>query len=263
MKVSVITAVFNNKDTIGDTVRSVSNQVYKDVEHIIIDGGSTDETLEMIKRYADGVSRVISEPDRGVYDALNKGIRLSSGDIVGILNGDDVYAHNEVLKTVVDVFEKQNVDSCFGDLLYVDKQNINKVVRYWKSSHYKPGKFKYGWMPPHPTFFVKRQIYERFGQFNTNSRIAADYELMLRFLEKYRMSTYYIPDVLIKMRVGGISNRSLRNLFTKTSEDYKAWKINNLDRGPHTILLKNLSKIPQFLRKYQVKVQVNAIIHYR
>jgi glycosyltransferase len=259
MKVSVITAVFNNKDTIGDTVRSVSNQVYKDVEHIIIDGGSTDETLEMIKRYADGVSRVISEPDRGVYDALNKGIRLSSGDIVGILNGDDVYAHDEVLKTVVDVFEKQNVESCFGDLLYVDRQNINKVVRYWKSSHYKPGKFKYGWMPPHPTFFVKRHIYERFGQFNTNFRIAADYELMLRFLEKYRMSTYYIPDVLIKMRVGGISNRSLRNLFTKTSEDYKAWRINDLDGGPYTILLKNLSKIPQFFRKYQVK----AIIVHR
>ena len=247
LKISIITAVLNGRNTIGDTIRSVLNQGYKNVEHIIIDGGSTDETLEVIKRYINKAIRIISEPDQGVYDALNKGIKLSSGDVIGILNGDDFYAHDKVLNMVADVFKDQNVDSCYGDLQYVSKKDINKVVRYWKSSDYQYGKFIYGWMPPHPTFFVGRKIYEQFGYFNTSFRIAADYELMLRFLERYRISTYYIPDILIKMRVGGMSNRSLRNMALKSYEDYKAWKVNHLKINFYTILFKNLSKIPQFL----------------
>lgn len=246
MKISIITAVLNGRDTIGDTIRSIADQVYKNVEHIIIDGGSTDGTLDVIKKYNGNLAKLISEPDHGIYDALNKGINLSSGDVIGILNGDDFYAHDQVLKMVGNIFEKQNVDSCYGDLQYVWNHDKNKMIRYWESSNYRPGKFRYGWMPPHPTFFVKREIYEKYGQFNTNFRIAADYELMLRFLEKYRISTYYISEVLVKMRVGGMSNRSLKNLFIKSYEDYRAWKVNNLSGGLTTIFLKNICKIPQF-----------------
>jgi glycosyltransferase involved in cell wall biosynthesis len=247
MKISIITAVLNGRTTIGDTVRSVLNQTYKNFEHIIIDGGSTDETVEVIKRYTDGTAKIISEPDQGIYDALNKGLRISSGDVVGILNGDDLYAHDRVLDLVADVFENRRVDSCYGDLQYIDRKDTNKVIRHWKSSEYRHGKFRCGWMPPHPTFFVKRGIYEKFGYFNTNFRIAADYELMLRFLEGNRITTHYIPHVLIKMRVGGVSNRSLRNIVLKSYEDYKAWRVNQLNRHFYTILFKNLSKIPQFL----------------
>ncbi len=247
MKISIITAVLNGGTTIGDTVRSVLNQTYKNFEHIIIDGGSTDETVEVIKRYTDGIAKIISEPDHGIYDALNKGLRVSSGDVVGVLNGDDLYAHDRVLHLVADVFENRGVDSCYGDLQYIDRNDTNRVIRHWKSSEYRHGKFRWGWMPPHPTFFVKREIYEKFGYFDTNFRIAADYELMLRFLEGNRITTHYIPHVLIKMRVGGVSNRSLRNIVLKSYEDYKAWRVNQLNSHFYTILFKNLSKIPQFL----------------
>jgi glycosyltransferase len=249
MKISIITAVFNGKSTIEEAIKSLSGQTYKNVEHIVVDGGSADGTLDVIERYRGKIAKIISEPDRGIYDALNKGIRLASGDAIGILHGDDLYAHDKVLGKVASVFENRNLDSCYGDLEYVSKEDSNKVIRYWKSSTFRPGKFKYGWMPPHPTFFVKREIYEKYGLFNTGFRIAADYELMLRFLEKHRISTHYIPEVFIKMRLGGASNRSLKNMFIKSSEDYKAWKVNNLNGGLHTILLKNFSKIPQFFIK--------------
>lgn len=249
IKVSVITAVFNNLENIETCIDSILSQSYKDIEYIIVDGGSTDGTLDVIEIHRDKIAKIISEPDNGMYDALNKGIKLSTGDIVGFLHSDDLYAHKEVLKMVIDIFEKENVDSCYGDLLYVNKQDPNKVIRYWKSSHYKYGKFRLGWMPPHPTFFVKKEIYDRYGYFNTDFSIAADYELMLRFLEKYRISTCYIPEVLIKMRIGGVSNMSLKNMVIKSSEDYKAWKVNNLNGGLCTLLLKNISKIPQFLKR--------------
>lgn len=251
MKVSVITAVRNGAETLRGCIESVQKQTIPS-EHIIIDGASTDGTFDIIAQYRSSIAKVISEPDKGIYDGLNKGIRLASGDVIGLLHGDDFYAHDKVLESVVRVFEEQNVDSCYGDLLYVDKNDTDKVIRYWRASGYQPGKFKYGWMPPHPTFFVRREIYEKYGLFNTAFRIAADYELMLRFLEKCRISTYYISEVLIKMRLGGTSNKSLKNLFTKSSEDYKAWKVNNLNGGLHTILLKNFSKIPQFFIKWYV-----------
>lgn len=245
MKISVITAVRNGAETLRECIESVRGQTFP-AEHIMIDGASTDGTLDIIAQYRSGITKVISEPDNGIYDALNRGIRLASGDVIGLLHGDDFYAHDRVLESVADVFEKQNVDSCYGDILYVNKNDTDKVIRYWKSSKYKHGKFKQGWMPPHPTFFVKREIYGKYGLFNTDFRIAADYELMLRFLEKHRISTYYIPEVLIKMRLGGASNKSLKNLFIKSSEDYKAWKVNNLKGGLYTIFLKNFTKIPQF-----------------
>lgn len=249
MKVSIITAVLNNKELIEACMQSVLAQTYRNIEYIIIDGGSADGTLEVIKKHENKIAKWISEPDKGIYDALNKGIRLAQGEIIGFLHADDVYADDKAIEKVADIFTKYNVDSCYGDLLYVDKNNPEKIIRYWKSDPYKEGLFRKGWMPPHPTFFVKRKIYGKYGSFNADFKIAADYELMLRFLEKHKISAFYIPEVLIKMRIGGASNRSLRNLIIKTTEDYKAWKVNNLNKCFYTIPFKNLSKIPQFFRK--------------
>ena len=249
MKVSIITGVLNRVNTIEGCIRSILGQSYKDIEHIIIDGGSTDGTLDVIYRYKDKVAKVVSGPDNGIYDALNKGLRLASGDIIGILHSDDFYVHDRVIENVVSVFKRENVDSCYGDLEYVSKENPDRVIRHWKVSSYSERKFKYGWMLPHPAFFVKKWVYDKYGYFKTDFKIAADYELTLRFLLKYKISTFYISEVLIKMRIGGVSNRGLKNLFIKTCEDYKAWRVNNLKIGTFTILLKNLVKIPQFFRR--------------
>ena len=253
MKVSVITAVFNSKQHIGDCIKSVVSQTYPDIEHIIIDGGSTDGTVDIIKNYREGISRWISEPDKGLYDALNKGIRLATGDVIGFLHADDIYADASVIGKVAAAMSRSNADSCYGDLLYVDKNNPERIIRYWKSRPYEKGMFGRGWMPPHPTFFVRKEIYERYGSFNTDFRIASDYELMLRFLEKEKISTWYIPEVLIKMRTGGASNRSLKNMVIKTTEDYKAWRVNHLRKKFYTIPFKNLSKIPQFFVRRGVR----------
>jgi glycosyltransferase len=250
MKVSVITGALNSSNTIEDSIRSVLNQSYKDIEHIIIDGGSTDGTLDIIYRYKDKIAKVISEPDNGIYDALNKGIRLASGDIVGILHSDDFYAHDRIIEKVVDIFQRENVDSCYGDLEYISRENPYRVIRYWKVSPYSQGKFENGWQLPHPTFFVKKWVYDKYGCFNTDFKISADYELMLRFLIKYRITTQYIPEVLIKMRIGGLSNkRFFRSWLIKGFEDYRAWKVNGLKQDIFTIFLKYLVKAPQFVRR--------------
>jgi len=249
LKVSIITAVLNNRKTIEECMQSIINQTYQHRECIVIDGGSTDGTMDLLKKYENRMTKIVSERDNGIYDAMNKGIKLATGDVIGILNSDDIYNDATVIESVANAIMENSVDSCYGDLVYVDKNNPDKVIRYWKSCIYKNGLFRSGWMPPHPTFFVKREVYEKYGCFNTDFKIAADYELMLRFLERHKISTYYIPEVLIKMRMGGMSNRSLKNLFIKSSEDYKAWKINNLNGGIYTILLKNLCKLPQFINK--------------
>lgn len=244
MRISIITPVLNSADTIEDCIKSVFSQTYKNIEHIIIDGGSMDGTLDIINKYRP--AKFISESDHGIYDAMNKGLELATGDVVGTLNADDFYADEMVIERVVNVFKRHNVDSCYGDLVYVDRHNTDKVIRYWRSSPFKQGFFKYGWHPPHPTFFVKRCVYERYGRFNIGFRIASDYELMLRFLEKHRISTYYIPEVLVKMRIGGRSNKSLSSIIHQTWEDYKAWKINGLKGGLIGVILKKLYKVPQF-----------------
>lgn len=246
MKISIITAVKNGAGMIEDCIDSVRRQTYP-AEHIIIDGFSTDGTKEIIKKYKNSISKMISEPDHGIYDALNKGIKLAAGDVIGFLHCDDIYAHEKVLEKVEEVFKNKMVESCYGDLLYVKKDNIEKIIRYWKSSEYRPEKLKFGWMPPHPTFFVKREIYEKYGVFNLELGSAADYELMLRFLLKYRISTAYIPEVLVKMRVGGTSNRSLKNRIRANLMDRKAWRINGLKPYPWTLWFKPLRKLPQFL----------------
>ena len=247
MKISIITVVYNNKSYLEDAILSVKNQTYKNIEHIIVDGGSTDGTVEIIKKHSKLISNWISEPDSGIYDAMNKGINLSTGELIGILNSDDIYFHENVIKNVVSLFKQQKMDGCYGDLIYVS-ENLKNTIRHWKSSEYKKGLFKSGWMPPHPTFFVRKKIYERFGDFNCSFKISADYELMLRFIEKNHICIYYVPEILIKMRVGGKSNRGIMNLIRKSLEDYKAWKVNGLKISPVIVLKKPFSKLNQFFK---------------
>ncbi len=267
LKVSIITAVFNGAETIEDCIKSVLNQTYHNIEHIIIDGGSTDGTVETIKKYTSNpplppfikggmggfsgsrrISTCISEPDRGIYDAMNKGIKMATGDVIGFLNADDLYANESVVQTVIDLLKENNVDACYGDLVYVDRHNTEKIIRYWKSPEFE-GKFRkvLGLVPPHPTFFVTRKIYEKYGLFDTNFKFSADHELMLRFLYKCRINAVYIPKVIVKMRVGGSTNRSLSNIIKANIECYRAWKKNNLEINPLTfVLMKPASKILQY-----------------
>jgi Glycosyltransferases involved in cell wall biogenesis len=197
VKVSIITVVYNGKNTIEDCIKSAANQTYSNIEHIIIDGGSTDGTLGVIKRYEDKIAYWVSEPDNGLYEAMNKGLRSATGDIIGILNSDDMYADNSAIESVVRTITENNVDSCYGDLVYVDRDDTAKIKRQWKAGEYKKEKFKNGWMPPHPTFFCKKTVYEKYGLLNLDFPLAADYELMLRFLYRHGVGATYIPKVLV------------------------------------------------------------------
>jgi glycosyltransferase involved in cell wall biosynthesis len=246
MKFSIITATYNSESTVRDTLESVSSQEYKNVEHIIIDGLSKDNTLSIVKEFAH-VERVFSERDKGIYDAMNKGIQKAEGDIIGILNSDDFYFDNNVLNRVAETFQRTGCDAVYGDLVYIDQVNVSKVVRYWKSGPYKPGSFKWGWMPPHPTFFVRKELYEKWGTFNLQLKTSADYELMLRFIHKQNIRLEYIPSVLVKMRMGGVSNISLSNRLKANTEDKLAWSINGLRPFWFTLYLKPLKKITQFI----------------
>lgn len=243
-QISVITAAFNSTATIHECIDSVRFQSIC-AEQIIIDGGSTDGTIDNIGNYTH-ISHVVSEKDKGIYDAMNKGISLASGGVIGILNSDDFYINGDVLKKVSEVLADNTLDSCYGDLQYVDKDDISKKTRDWKSGRFRSNLFLWGWMPPHPTFFVRRSIYEKYGLYNLELGTAADYELMLRFLVRHKISTTYIPEVLVKMRSGGISNRSLLHRFRANQMDLKAWDINGLKPYPWTTLLKPLRKIFQY-----------------
>lgn len=247
MKVSIITVVFNGAKTVEHCINSVISQSHKAIEHIIIDGGSTDGTLKITDKYSSNIAKVISEPDNGIYDAMNKGITLATGQIVGILNSDDFYVDENVLSRVAETFNNADIDSCYGDLVYVDPENTDKVLRYWKSSPYNEKLFHSGGMPPHPTFFVRRSIYEKYGSFNTDLSQAADYELMLRFMVRHGITTIYIPEVLVKMRTGGMSNVSVKNRLKANLQDRQAWKINGLKPMPWTLYMKPLSKVGQYL----------------
>ncbi len=244
MKVSIITACFNSAATIRDTIETVLAQDYTEIEYIIIDGGSTDDTLKIVNEYASGIAKIISEKDDGIYFALNKGIALATGDVIGILHADDLYAGNFVISTVMEKI--QSVDAVYSDLQYVDRTVATTIKREWKSGEYEPGMFRKGWMPPHPTFFVKKKCYEQFGAFNTTFRTAADYELMLRMIHKHHISIAYVPLVLVKMRVGGVSNKSLKNRIKANREDKRAWIVNGLKPGVFTMIRKPLSKIGQY-----------------
>ncbi len=245
MKITVITATWNSETTIEDSLQSFAAQDYKNTEYLIIDGASTDSTLDIIKEKGKRVDRVVSEKDNGIYDALNKGIAMATGDVVGFLHSDDLFAHSSVLSRVAEAFELKGVDAVYGDLNYVSKLNTNKVIRHWKGGEYSREKIRNGWMPPHPTFYMKRSCYESFSAFNLDYRIAADYDSILRYLWRQQLSAAYIPDVLIKMRVGGESNRSIRNIINKSKEDCKAMLENGLPVA-RALFGKNFSKIPQF-----------------
>lgn len=248
MKVSIITATYNSASTVTDTLNCVKNQSYRNIEHIIVDGLSKDDTLQVVAGFPH-VSKVVSEKDKGIYDAMNKGIALASGDIIGILNSDDFYSHQDIIGDVVRKMEEEKADLLYADLEYVDKNNPNKVVRLWRSGKYGEKSFQMGWMPPHPTFFVKRKVYEQYGMFNLQLKSAADYELMLRFMYKHKVKAAYLAEVIVKMRVGGASNKSLQHRIRANREDQLAWQLNGLKPYPFTFLFKPMRKVFQFINR--------------
>ena len=245
---SIITACYNSVRTLSQTLASVKRQVSTNSEHLIIDGGSTDGSLGVIKASLP-VSQIVSEQDYGIYDAMNKGILLTRGEIVGILNADDFYPSPFVLEKVAKVFKDSSVEACYGDLCYVDYYDTDKVVRYWQANEYNYRKFYNGWMPPHPTFFVRKSVYDRFGLFNLELGSAADYELMLRFLVRHRLKAAYLPEILVKMRTGGVSNSTVINRLRANKRDRMAWSVNGLRPYPWTLTMKPLRKIGQWFVK--------------
>ncbi|MDD4914389.1 MAG: glycosyltransferase family 2 protein [Methylococcales bacterium] len=248
IKISVITVCFNSAATLEDTLASVATQQYPHKEHIVIDGGSTDKTLEILG-HSSGVDW-ISEPDRGIYDAMNKGIARASGDIIGFLNADDMYRDATILSRVAAVFADKQVDACFADLIYVDQHDTDKIIRYWKSKPYRHGLFRGGWMPAHPTFFVRRQVYEQYGDFDLNFPRQSDFDLTMRFLEIHKIKSVYVPEIWIKMRMGGVSNNSLSGIVKGNLEAYRACRKNGLNVNmPGFIFCKLLSRIPQFFSR--------------
>lgn len=249
MKVSIITICYNSEETIEATIQSVLAQDYADVEYIIVDGASNDGTLQIVENYKEGVAKVISEKDKGIYDAMNKGVEAATGDLVGILNSDDFYAYDGVISDVVAKIKEEDADGLYADLVYVDREDTNKVTRKWVSGAYKEGAFKKGWMPPHPTFFVKKALYDSLGTYNLQLRTSADYELMLRFIHKNKIKVAYLPKVITRMRLGGVSNVSVKNRLKANKEDRLAWEINGLKPGPLTLIRKPLSKITQFIKR--------------
>jgi glycosyltransferase len=216
------------------------------VEHLVIDGLSTDETLNIVHEYSN-IAKVLSEKDNGIYDAMNKGLKLATGEIIGILNSDDVYVHNKVLLQIAEIFSDNTVDGCYADLQYVDETDINKLVRNWKSGSFSKNSFFYGWMPPHPTLFLRRRVYDAVGYFNNGFTCAADYEFMLRVFVRHNFHIRYLPEVTVKMRTGGVSNASLRHRLHANKEDRLAWKINNLKPYFFTLYLKPFRKIFQYI----------------
>lgn len=249
IKISIVTVCFNSQATIEDTIRSVLGQTHPSVEHIIVDGKSSDATMDIVNRYREKLGKVISEPDLGAYDAMNKGIALASGDVVGILNADDVYATPEALSSVASAFEKPGIEACYADLVYVDRHDMSKIVRYWQSTEFRPGLFRTGWMPAHPTFFVRRKVYERLGTFDLEFSLQSDFELTMRFLEVHRIQSAYMPRILVKMRTGGMSNNRYMNVVKGNLEAYRACRKHGLDVGPGFILRKIFSRLPQFFAK--------------
>lgn len=248
MRITVITAVYNNRATIGSALESILNQSYANTELVVIDGASTDGTLAVLESYRPRLGVLISERDQGIYDALNKGIKNATGDVVGFLHADDVFENSEVLAKVAAVFQDPSIDAVYGDLVYVQHDDIRQVIRYWKSGHYDAAGLSRGWMPPHPTFYVRRSVYERLGGFDTRYRIAADYDTVLRFLAVGKIRAAYIPDVLVRMRAGGISNRSIKTIFRKSLEDIDVLRRNQVG-GVVTLFQKNFSKLSQFWRR--------------
>ena len=256
MKISITTVVFNNKKHIEGCIESVLNQSYKDIEHVIVDGGSTDGTVERIQslkvkceksKVNNRKFKFVSEKDSGIYDAINKGIKNSTGDIIGLLHSDDVFADETAIEKVMNKFVKEETDSVYGDLEYVSADEINKKIRYWRAGDCSINKLKHGWMPPHPAFFVKKDVFSKFGMYSTEYKVAADYEMVLRLLWSERITTAYLPIVITKMRWGGASNRNIPSIMLKSREDYKALRANSVPNPFIAVFLKNVRKLRQFI----------------
>lgn len=244
-KISVVTAVFNREKTIAEAIGSVAAQDHPDVEHVIQDGGSQDGTLDVIRGVAGPQVSLQSAPDGGIYDGINKGIARTTGDIVGLMHSDDLFAAPDVLSTVAKAMADPAVDGVYGDLDYVAADDVSRIIRKWRSGVYAPSRLRTGWMPPHPTLYLRRAVFDTWGLYDTSFRIAADYDAMLRYLAKGGIRLAYVPEVFVKMRVGGESNKSIRKIIQKSAEDYRAIRGNGVG-GAGTLAMKNLSKIQQF-----------------
>ena len=247
MKITVITVCFNSAASIADTLDSVAVQTHPDIEHIVIDGASTDGTVAIVQDRGKHVACFISEPDRGIYDAMNKGLGLATGDLVGFLNADDMFAHRDVVASIARAAQRDPAaDAVYGDIVYVRADRPNQVLRYWRSGEFTRSKLRFGWMPPHPTFYVRAAKLAEIGHFDDQLRIAADYDFVLRSLARPHARAAYVRDVLVRMRTGGASNRSIKAMLRKSQEDLGALKRNGVGGWP-TLICKNLRKLPQFL----------------
>jgi len=245
LKISIITSTLNSAKTIEDCIKSILSQSYP-VEHIVIDGCSSDGTLGIIDKYKSSISKIISEPDRGIYDAMNKGISLATGDVIGLLNSDDVYYDNGVVRTIAEAFADKEIDACYGDLVYVGRDDTEKIVRYWQSCPYRDGLFKKGWVPAHPTFYVRRGVYEKYGGFDLRFHLAADTELMMRFVGRYKIRIEYIPHLVVKMRIGGATNKNISNILKQNVEIWRAARQNGINMSPLFPVYKIANRIIQF-----------------
>ncbi len=248
MKISLITVSYNCDSTLEDTFRSVREQNCNDLEYIVIDGGSTDRTVDIIKENEDIITFWSSTPDEGIYDAMNKGLKRATGDYVGFLHSDDMFYSGSTLKNILNAVSENRPDVFYGDLEYVNAVSADKVIRRWKSRIFHPELLKQGWMPPHPTLYIRKDVIEETGFFDTSYKIAADYDYILRLFSKKGLSTHYLSEVIVKMRVGGASNKSIPNIIKKSKEDIRALRKNRIG-GIRTLVRKNLSKIPQFFRR--------------
>ena len=244
-KITIITVVFNGASTLADTIQSVLDQTYDNIEYIIVDGGSTDGTQQIMAEYCHVIDHCVSEPDNGIYDAMNKGIQLATGDIVGIINSDDFYYGPHVLEKVAALFQKSGADALFADLVYVRPDNLERVVRYYSGADFTPDKFAWGCMPPHPTFFVRREAYEKHGLFRTDYQIAADFELTARFLATHHLNYVYLPEVIMRMRTGGASTRSLRSNWILNLEILRACAENGIKTNFIKVYAKYFQKVRQ------------------
>jgi glycosyltransferase involved in cell wall biosynthesis len=246
VKVSIITVCLNAAETIEDTIKSVLSQDYKDIEYIIVDGGSTDSTPVILTKYKSRISKCISELDNGIYEAMNKGINSSTGDVIAFLNSDDTYRNQTIVSQIVTFIQSKDLYAAYGDLEYVKRNNTNQVTRLWKPGEYKKGAFRYGWAIPHPTFFCKKEIFERFGYFNDKLKIAADFELTLRFIEKHRIKIGYLPKTIVQMRTAGKAN-ILKGMILGNREIIKSFQLNGIRMSPWFFISKPLTKISQLL----------------
>ena len=246
MRISIVTTVLNREKQIADAIESVACQTYSKIEHVIQDGGSTDDTLNIIRSKKSGNIVFESKPDNGIYEGLNRAIKRSTGEVIGLLHSDDRFATNNTIHDVMSVFAASDVDAVYGDLVYVSKHDQDRIVRYWRAGDYLPGKIKYGWMPPHPAMFIKRNVLEKFGCYDQEFKIAADYEAILRWLLVGKIKLHYLPQILVHMSIGGASNRSLLSIARKSYEDYRVIKRHHIG-GLGTLALKNLRKAAQFL----------------